>query len=211
MGVVTISAAYGAGGSEIGPAVGKELDLPFIDRAISTEVAAKLGVTVDDVDEREDRVEGRFWRVLCSMAIVPDPSGANPLGAYGIGDEREFRNETEHVLRGIAASGGGVILGRAAAIVLADAPAALHVRLHGPAKARADAHAGRTGITRQAAMDELRRNDGARENYVKHLYRCDATQSRHYHLVVDTTVLPWDAVAELIVVAARAKGVVPPS
>ena len=41
MGVVTISATYGAGGSEIGPAVAAMLGLPFVDRAIPAGVARR--------------------------------------------------------------------------------------------------------------------------------------------------------------------------
>ena len=34
MGIVTVSAAYGAAGAEIAPAVAEQLGLPFHDRAI---------------------------------------------------------------------------------------------------------------------------------------------------------------------------------
>ena len=44
MGVVTLSAAYGAGGPEIGPAVAERLGLPFHDRVIPVKVAGRLGV-----------------------------------------------------------------------------------------------------------------------------------------------------------------------
>ena len=48
MGVVTLSASYGAGGSEIGPAVAAALGLPFVDRAVPVEVARKLDVPRDE-------------------------------------------------------------------------------------------------------------------------------------------------------------------
>jgi hypothetical protein len=43
---------------------------------------------------------------------------------------------------------------------------------------------------------------------VRHFYRCDPAASRHYHLVVDSTVLPLGTVVDLIVTAARGRGVV---
>src|SRR5919198_1107080 len=89
MTVITLSAPFGAGGSEIGPAVARRLGVRFLDRAIPTEVAERLAV---------------------------------PL--------------REALLREHAASGGAVILGRAAAIVLRDEPGALHVRLGGPKESR---------------------------------------------------------------------------
>ena len=48
-----------------------------------------------------------------------------------IADERAFKEEAERVIRTLAQE-GGVILGRAAALVLADHPTALHVRLDAP-------------------------------------------------------------------------------
>ena len=53
---------------------------------------------------------------------------------------------------------------------------------------------------------ELRSNDAARAGYVRHFYRNDATQARHYHLVLDTTAISWSAAADLVVAAARARG-----
>jgi len=70
MSVVTISAAFGAGGSEIGPAVAAGLGLPFFDRAIPVSVAGRLGIPVRDAQEKDERVDAGWWRVLSSMSDV---------------------------------------------------------------------------------------------------------------------------------------------
>ena len=44
MSLVTLSATYGAGGSEVGPELAKRLGVPFVDRLIPSEVAARLAV-----------------------------------------------------------------------------------------------------------------------------------------------------------------------
>jgi len=209
MSVVTISAAFGAGGSEIGPAVAAGLGLPFFDRAIPVSVAGRLGIPVRDAQEKDERVDAGWWRVLSSMSFVPDAAGVGPYGRAAVPDERTFQLQTEQVLHEVADS-GGVILGRAAAIVLVEAESALHVRLTGPVEARIRAHAQRNGLAAKDAEQEVRENDSAREAYVKRLYHCDATQCRHYHLVIDTTVLPWEAVSDLIVRAAQARRIAEP-
>jgi cytidylate kinase len=205
MGVVTISAAFGAGGSEIGPAVAAALDLPFVDRAIPVSVAGRLGIPVRDAEEKDEKVDTGWWRLLSTMSFVPDAAGVGPFGG-AVPDERTFQKQTEQVLHE-AADRGGVILGRAAAIVLADEPDALHVRLSGPLDRRVRAHSARTGQSMKDAEHEARTNDTARETYVRQLYRCDATECRHYHLVIDTTVVPWSTVVGIVVDAARACGV----
>lgn len=207
MSVVTISAAFGAGGSEIGPAVAEALGLPFIDRAIPVGVARRLGLPLSDVEARDEKVERGIWRLISSMALVPDIGGATPIARGGLADERTFKEETEAVLREVASGRGGVVLGRAGAVVLADAEPTLHVRLAGSEAWRIADHARRTGIAADAAARELRQIDSAREAYVRQLYHCDPTDPRYYHLMIDSTVIPWDAVTDIIVRAARARSI----
>lgn len=206
MGVVTVSASYGAGGSEIGPAVAEALGLPFVDRAVPVEVARKLDVPLDEAERQDDSVDTGLWRVISSMALVPELAGAGPLAYRTFSDEHAFREKTEEVLKEIAAGGGGVLLGRAAAFVLADHPEALHVRLDGPVEARVAQAVRRSGRSEADVRRRLRSNDAARAAYVRHFYRRDATQAEHYHLVLDTTAIPWETAAELVVIAARARG-----
>jgi hypothetical protein len=46
--LIALSAAYGAGGSIIGPALAERLGVPFLDRAIPLAVADRLEVSYDD-------------------------------------------------------------------------------------------------------------------------------------------------------------------
>jgi cytidylate kinase len=137
---------------------------------------------------------------------VPDPVGG-VLPVTGIPDEGAFRLQTERVLAEIADTAGGVVLGRAAALVLRDRADALHVRLDGPPDRRLAAVVARSSRPRDEVRRELEANDRAREAYVRHFYRCDPAAAKHYHLVVDGTALPLDSVVDLIVMAARARGI----
>ena len=207
MTVVTVSATFGAGGSEIGPAVAEELGLPFVDRAIPMRVAEKLGVSVADAQAKDETISTGFTRLISTMALVPDlAAGAGPIAYNQVPDERIFREQTEKVLHEIAAGRGGVILGRAAALVLAGVPGALHVRLDAPAAARLEHIRREHDLTQAQAERLLRDNDSAREAYVRHFYRCKMTEARHYHLIIDSVRLPIGTVVALIAQAARALG-----
>ena len=50
-------------------------------------------------------------------------------------------------------------------------------------------------------------DDAAREGYVRRSYRVDAAAPGNYHLVVDSTALPLQTVVDLVVEAARARGI----
>ncbi|TFV89054.1 cytidylate kinase-like family protein [Blastococcus sp. CT_GayMR16] len=208
MGIVTVSAAYGAAGAEVSRAVAERLGLPFHDRAIAAQVAGRLGVTVSEAEANDETVLRGLWRLVASLGTMPDPvGGVLPMSA--LPDARAYRQQTERVLAEIADGAGGVVLGRAGALVLKERADALHVRLDGPRERRLESAIERSGRSREDILREMEANDRTREAYVRHFYRCDPASAQHYHLVVDTTALPVEAVVELVVTAARGRGIGP--
>lgn len=206
MGIVTVSAAYGAAGAEISRAVSDRLGLAFHDRAIPAQVAGRLGVTVAEAEANDETVVRGLWRLVASLGTMPDPVGG-VLPTATLPDARAYRQQTERVLTEIADGPGGVVLGRAGALVLKDRPDALHVRLDGPVERRLELAAARSDRTREEVRREMEANDRAREAYVRHFYRCDPAEAAHYHLVVDSTAFSVDTVVELVVTAARDRGI----
>jgi len=128
--------------------------------------------------------------------IGPQPPNAGPLP-----DDRVLACTQDAIRRCIAAN-GGVILGRAGAMVLRSHPTALHVRLDGDPERRVRQAATLLGISEEQARDALGRNDHARAAYVRHFYRTDAARPEHYHLVLDSTRMSPEVCTDLIVAAA---------
>ena len=206
MGVVTFSAAYGAAGAEVAPAVAGRLGLPFHDRAIPAQVAGRLGVSLEEAEANDETVVRGLWRLVASLGTMPDPVGG-VLPTSALPDARAYRQQTERVLAEICDGAGGVVLGRAGAMVLRDRPDALHVRLDGPRERRLEAAIARSGRSSEEVRREMEANDRTREAYVRHFYRCDPSAAKHYHLVIDSTALPVETVVELVVTAAEARGI----
>ena len=202
--VVTISASFGAGGSEVGPAVARRLGLPFLDRAVPLRVAELLGVPPGSALAHDQQVQRAPIRCLISVIGAPAAFGPCGLQTRPADDEEVFCQATEKVLWDLAAGPGGVVLGRAAAVVLASCPGALHVRLHGQAAARASRAAARAGIGQKAAWQRLNQTDRARTAYAHQLYGTDPADPRLYHLVIDTTAVPLEACADAIASLATA-------
>jgi cytidylate kinase len=196
--VITISAAYGAGGSFVGPRLAERLGVQFVERAIPVAVSARLEVPVDEALVHE-HVKDRFIdRVLAHFVTgVQMYAGATPPPEVLPQEGEDFRVATEEVLRDFADQ-GAVILGRAAAVVLADIPHVLRVRLSGPPEARARQAMRLGGIDRKTAEEQLRSADLSREGYVRHWYQVDATDPSLYHLVLDSTTIELDACVEII-------------
>lgn len=207
MRVVTISATYGAGGSVIGPAVAERLAVPFVDRAIPATVAAEIGVSLEEVLAHDDRAEHGLGRLLAGASRLPGAT-VGGMEAYmprqRLIAEEEFVSHTEAAIRDIVGRGGGVVLGRAAALVLADYAEILHVRLDGPAERRLAQAMRLRGIDRETAAAQQRDTDRARTAYVKHFYRTDPASTALYHITLDSTAVPLDLCVDTIVRVATA-------
>lgn len=202
--VVTISASYGAGGSVIAPAVAKRLGVTFADRAIPVAVAEAMSVPLRDALARDEQCPSLLQRVLAAMAssgmeeigVAPLPESRNPVHAH--------EAETRKAIRELSAA-GAVILGRGGAMVLAEHPAALHVRLDGPEEERLARAMEAEGLDQSTARERLATSDRARTAYVRHFHRADPADPRHYHLVIRSTALSIGACTDLIVAAATSR------
>jgi cytidylate kinase len=194
--IVTISAGYGAGGSVVAPAVADALGYPFLDRAVP-------GVDVaQEAASEEERTGGLWSRVLAALAQMPTDAGTT--GALTVvGDDAALRKQAEARLREFvgASDGVGVILGWAGVLVVPDA---YHVRLTGPADARAQQGGSIEGIPEDEARRRLDETDRTRSLYWRRLYKRDWSEPELYHLAVDSTAVGLDATRELVVTGARA-------
>src|SRR4051812_33119692 len=198
--LVTISAAYGAGGSRVGPALAARLGVEFLDRAIPTKVADRLHVPLDNALAHDEALGDTIGRLASAFALLPELAGAAAQAGYYAGED--YRRETEKLIKEHARD-GAVILGRAAAVILREDPTALHVRLDGPSERRVEQAMKIEGLDRDDAERLRKDGDRAREAYVRHFYGCDARDPALYHLVIDSTRLPEETIVELLVAATR--------
>jgi hypothetical protein len=202
---VALSASYGAGGSEIGPALARRLGVPFLDRAIPVAVAERLEVPVDEAAAHEERgAEGWLDRLLRGFAAT-DVSVPTAIPAEEFTSE-DFARATEEVLRRQAATGEGVILGRAGVIALREDPRVLRVRLDGPPERRVRRAMQLGGIDEPTAQRALRKLDRTHEEYARRFYGADLSDPLLYHLVLDSTAIAPEACVELIALAAGGLG-----
>jgi cytidylate kinase len=200
-GSVTISASFGAGGNVVGPAVAERLGIPFLDRAIPVEVARRLSLPLQSVVAQDEKAPSPWSRLARAFAFAATPLGPQPL-SEGVDAPDRFREETEQILRRVADSTGGVILGRAGMMVLRGRPDVLCVRLDGPVEDRIAQVVG-DGMAEDEARAMQKDVDGARETYARVFYRTRQADPSLYHVVLDSTVLSFDLCTDIIVTAAR--------
>jgi cytidylate kinase len=204
MGTITIAATYGAGGSVVGPAVAKRLNLPFVDRAIPVKLAEKMHEPLVAALADDSVAGSAVGRLLDSALGLTGLFAGVPLDAEQMGVVPAVA-QTEKAIRGLADAGGAVILGRAGVFVLKGRPDVFHVRLDGDVEARRRAAMVRGGLDYKSAARMQQATDQARRSYVTHFYpRAGAWEDpRHYHLVLDSTAISIDTCVEIVARAAE--------
>lgn len=196
--LITISATYGSGGSVIAPALAQRLGVPFLQR-----VTGPAGALGDQAVERLLAEEKKTIPVGDLIACLTHAMPAGPtLSPPSIrGQHEQLRRRAEAEITSFAAGGRGVILGRAAAIVLGKHHG-YHVRLDGPSERRIVQGAAIEKVGLDKSRAHMGAADHARTAYVRRLYRVDPADGSLYHLVLDSTAVPLETAIELILTAA---------
>lgn len=197
--VVTLFESYGSGASYIGPRVARALDVPFHAQAFSSE-------EIENAENAREN-EGILARVFAAM-------GGSYAGLEGPAVAMAQRDDYDLVMANTRqvqeeARQGGVIVGRNAALILANWPVALHVKLDGPLDQRIQRAAEDSGIGLKRAARRQKREDQIRADMSLQLYGWDPRDAERYDLVVNTGTMDLDTCAEIIVQAAYVKAGLP--
>jgi cytidylate kinase len=209
MPIITISRQYASGGSNIARLVAERLGWQLIDNEFVDRVAEQAGVPRKEVEEREEQVPGLAERLARALAIsspeVFVAAGAAPGDRFT--NENDLVRATEAVIeQTVQAERNLILVGRGAQACLAQRIDSLHVFIVAPREQRTEAAMKRLGITKKDAERAVERTDGGRRRYVKTYYDREWEDPGNYHLVVNTGVFSYAQAADLIVVAARARG-----
>lgn len=107
------------------------------------------------------------------------------------------RETAETVLR-LADIGNVIVIGRGANLITRRLDYVFHVRLVGSLEKRVEFLAARSGMSRQAALELVRREDLGRQRYLKKYFDRDIDDPLLYHLVINTDLVPHEEAARMI-------------
>jgi len=193
--VVTLFESYGSGAGYIGPRVAQALGLPFHPQAFSSEEIENATA------QREN--QGTLSRIF--TAVGDSYAGLEgPSVAMAQADNHDLVMQNTREVHEQARE-GGVLVGRNAALILANQPAALHVMLDGPLGQRIERAARDSGIDTQRAAKRQKREDQVRADMSIEFYGWDPRETQRYDLVVNTGTMDLDTCVDIIVQAARIK------
>lgn len=206
MAIVTVSRLYGSGGSEVAARVAQSLGWSLLDNAVVDAVAARLGVTRDEVAARDERMPSLVERLVETMALGSQDWAAaiggdgkrSPTGA-------EVIEVTRHIVDEAIARGPLVIVGRGAQSMLAERSDALHVFCHAPRSGLIRRSMTRDRLNETEASKLVDETNDQREHWVRRHWNRDWRDPSNYDLSVNTESLGIAGAADIVVSAARAR------
>jgi CMP/dCMP kinase len=205
MAFITISRMYGSGGSEVAEQVAGALGWALFDNAMVDAVAARSGLTREEVTAREERVPGLIERLAAALSMgTPEsmpPIPADPLPS----DEEAIVAVTRRVIEEAVAAGPAVFVGRGAQCLLAGRDDALHVFCYAEQDALVRFAVAHLGVSQADAPARVIETNRQREQYVRRHWNREWRSPLNYDLCVNTGRLGVEQCAELIVQLARAR------
>ncbi|HMI49457.1 MAG TPA: cytidylate kinase-like family protein [Gemmatimonadaceae bacterium] len=204
MAVLTVSRLYGSGGSEVAAIAAEELGWSLLDNAVVDAVAARMGLSVAEVQAREERVPSLVERLTTAMAMGSQEWMSPIADAKQVTDE-QLIEVTRHVIEEAIARGPLVVVGRGTWQMLAERGDTLHVFCYAPRKALLARTMKREGISSEEATRLVDDTNKQRDQWVRLHWERDRRALENYDLSVNTERLGIEGSAELIVSAAKSR------
>lgn len=201
--VVTISRQFGSGGAEIGRMVARESGLNYIDHEIIDEVAKRLGVEAHQAAQQDEQTAGNVGHILKAIQSS-NPFTVNYSTLFGTNmapaQSREiaYLHLTQRVVLELASEGNAIIIGRGSQFLLHNAPRTLHIYIFAPRPYRIGTIMQHYHIDHNSAEALIEQRDYEHDAYLRHNYGSDGHQPGLYHLLINTSLFPFELAAHFI-------------
>ena len=202
MAILTVSRLYGSGGSEVASIVAKTLGWSLLDNAVVDAVAARMGMSVAEVQAREERVPSLVERLTAAMAMGSQ-EWVSPLVAAKRPTDEQMLEVTRHIIEEAIARGPIVVVGRGTQEMLAEREDTLHVFCYAPRKALIARTMQREGVGAEEAARLVDDTNKQRDQWVRLHWERDRRAHENYDLSVNTERLGIQGAADLVLAAAR--------
>ena len=184
--VITVEREYGSGGGKIAQLLAERLGWSLWDHEITTEIARRLKCDVHSVEEREERLDPTYYRLLKVFmrgSYEASFSGSNLELLDADGLFRLF----EGVVKEIAGRGNCVIVGRGGSYYLREYRNVLRVFIYAPPEEKIRRLTAQ-GKSRGEAEELVTTVDQERAAFVKK-YHAKAWPLRElYHLMINSQI-----------------------
>lgn len=183
---ITIEREYGSGAGAIAKKLAARLNWTLWDEKITQEVAKRLKCDVKAVEQREEKPDSTFYRL---MKIFMRGSYEDRFSGAGteLLDAESLSGLFETVIKNVAARGPCVIVGRAAPWFLRERDDNMGLFIFAPYDEKLRRLLA-IGKTQEEAEEQLEHMDEDRAAFVKRYYGKNWPQRDLYHLMINSVI-----------------------
>ncbi len=227
MAVIAIAGQIGSGGQDIGEEVAKLLEAEFVDTFLLSEAANRTGMSQEEWDARDMRVDSltdRIARVFqtfiqrSAASYTADPymsgepllsrtyeqAAAAPRNEEQTLDDQRFLEVTTEIIRELARLPRVVIIGRGATYILKDNPRVFNVLTLAPRDTRIERYAKRRGVPTDDARRAVDDQEHHRQAFLRKFFGVDPFDPSWFDVVLRVDRLDIRHYAQMVTAGARA-------
>ncbi|MFL6352806.1 MAG: AAA family ATPase [Bryobacteraceae bacterium] len=194
--IITIEREYGSGAAAVGKAVADRLGWTLWDHEITCEVARRLKCDVQSVEQREERPDPAFYRLVKVFMRGSYEESLQGSAKLELLDAEHLALLFERIATDIAAKGNSVIIGRGAPWFLRNRDDTLRVFIYASVEEKIRRLKAQ-GKTQSEAEDLIARVDRERAAFVKQYYGANWPERYLYHVMINS-VIGNEAVIKMI-------------
>lgn len=187
--MVTVGCEYGCGGSAVGRALARNLEIAYYDRTLIDKIIEETGVSHD----------------LMEMADAGKDIKGKRENASGPAGLPKYKNLTDRVVyiqkevvKKLAARSSCVIIGRCSDYILRNNPRCVNVFIYAPDEIRVSNVMKELKVDEEKAKELIRENDQMLHARYKQMTGSNRGARHNRHMLIDSSVLGIEGTAEYI-------------
>lgn len=184
--VITVTRQFGSMGRPIAEKLAERLGIHYYDRDIVDMTAKKLNMSVSEISELEESVQGKFFHMKY------------PLGMATTEVQDKIFEQQKGIIRDLAQKGSCVVVGRCSDYVLRDFENSIHIYIYAPEEKRYQVCLNDFKMQPNEARKMMLEVDKARERYHKEYAGYFPYDSRYKDLMVNSATLGVDGTVDML-------------
>jgi len=184
--VVTLEREFGSGGGVIAAQLAVRLGWKLWDQLLTEEVARRLGCECRAVEERQEKQDPIYYRLLKAF-MKGSFEGSLNAPRLNLVDTECIRDVMAKLLPEIVEEGNCVIVGRGSSYFLSERTDVFHVFIYAPFEERVR-RLESTGKSEREAIDLAETIDRDRAEFIKRYFKVEWPGRDRFHLMLNSAM-----------------------
>jgi len=202
--IITVEREYGCGGGGIAAQLAERLGWKLWDHLITEEIAKIAKVDCKAVEECDERVDSRFYR-LAKVFWRGSYERSIPMADSATFDADCMMSTMEQISAKIAQEGNAVVVGRGSPFFMRERADTFRVFLYAPRPEKIR-RLQASGMDEREAGELVDTVDSERKAFIKHYFNADWPTRALYHMMVNTESGDENVIATIFDAMERLQG-----